>query len=90
MTEQELNKRFSHHPPTSTKMAIHAEVRKRFRALADAVNLLPEGREQSLAITALEESMFWANAAVARNEICNDPGTDPNPFLKSESNHSDR
>ena len=26
----------------------------------------PPCREQSLAITALEEAMFWANAAIAR------------------------
>ncbi len=28
----------------------------------------PSSREQSLALTALEESVFWTNAAIARNE----------------------
>jgi len=28
----------------------------------------PESREQSLAITALEEAVMWANAAIARRE----------------------
>jgi hypothetical protein len=37
------------------------------RRAADAVlDLVPPGREQSLAFTALEEAMFWANAGIAR------------------------
>ena len=27
---------------------------------------IPDSREKSLAVTALEESMFWANAGLAR------------------------
>jgi hypothetical protein len=30
--------------------------------------LCPGSRELSLAITKLEEAVFWANAAIARNE----------------------
>lgn len=33
----------------------------------ELVKLCPEGRELSLALTHLEEAMFWANAAIARN-----------------------
>lgn len=29
---------------------------------------VPKGREQSLAITHLEEVMFWSNAGIARNQ----------------------
>jgi hypothetical protein len=32
------------------------------------VERCPEGRELSLALSNLEEVMFWANAAIARNQ----------------------
>jgi hypothetical protein len=64
----EINKRFDHHPPGERKTPIHTEVRAAFKELAEVLaDSLPESREKSLAITALEESGFWAQAAVARN-----------------------
>jgi hypothetical protein len=39
------------------------------RAFAETViQLCPPGRETSLAVTKIEEAMFWANAAIARND----------------------
>jgi hypothetical protein len=39
------------------------------RKLAYLINEdCPDGREKSIAITKLEESVMWANAAIARNE----------------------
>jgi hypothetical protein len=29
-------------------------------------NTVPEGREKSLALTRLEEALFWSNAGIAR------------------------
>ena len=34
----------------------------------EIVKHTPPSREQSLALTALEECVMWANAAIARNE----------------------
>jgi hypothetical protein len=47
----------------------HTDVRAACaRAAADILKVTPEGREQSLAITHLEEAMFWGNAAIARED----------------------
>lgn len=65
----DLENRFTFHPATTedTKKA-HESVRNGCLAHARELNsLLPEGREKALAMTHLEEVMFWANAAIARN-----------------------
>ncbi|MER7726403.1 hypothetical protein [Streptomyces sp. NPDC096323] len=42
-------------------------MRQACRHLADQINeQVPAGREQALALTKVEEAMFWANAAIAR------------------------
>lgn len=47
----------------------HTDVRAACaRAAQNIVAVTPECREQSLAITALEEAMFWGNAAIARHQ----------------------
>jgi hypothetical protein len=66
---EEIEKRFNYHQPTGNKVAVHENVRSVYRQLAhDMVEALPDSREKSLAITALEESLMWANAAIARND----------------------
>lgn len=67
MSPQDIERRFNYHAPTTEKAAAHTSVRQRCRELADFLNgTTPEGREKALAITHLEEVMFWANAALAR------------------------
>ncbi|MDN3356096.1 hypothetical protein [Actinomadura sp. DC4] len=70
MAPEDIANRFTFHPATTPeRQAAHESVRTHCGELAAALNeLLPDGREKSLAITNLEQVMFWANAAVARQE----------------------
>lgn len=70
MQQNDIENRFDFHPATTAeKRGDHTSVREACKALAIFLNHgCPDGREKSLAITHLEESMFWANAAIARGE----------------------
>jgi hypothetical protein len=62
-----LDVKFNHHAPDEDAITCHEAVRAAMRAASVRVLEVTEpGREQSLALTKLEEAMFWANAAVAR------------------------
>ena len=69
MAPEDIANRFNFRPATTEeKRDEHPSIRQACRRLADELNeRLPEGREKSLAITHLEEVMFWGNAAIARN-----------------------
>lgn len=66
-TDDILN-RFTYHPPKMGQGNIYEGIREAALGFADYINeVAPDSREKSLAITALEETVFWANAAVARH-----------------------
>ena len=66
---EDLANRFRYHAPRSAhRAAEHTLVREGCQHLAEQLDdLLPDGREKSVAITKIEEAMFWANAALARS-----------------------
>jgi len=70
MSPDDITNRFAFHAATTEeKRNEHTSVRENCRQLADFLNeKLPEGREKALAITHLEEVMFWGNAAIARSK----------------------
>lgn len=60
---------FTYHAPKDNQVDRYEFIRTRAKQLALAIaDLTPESREQSLALTRIEEAVFWANAAIARNE----------------------
>lgn len=65
----QIENNFKHHPPKDKEIILaHETVRNECRHLANTLDtLLPNSREKSLAMTKLEEVMFWANASIARN-----------------------
>ena len=69
MDYNDLEKRFTYHPPTEGQPELYQIIRATARNFArDLLTMVPEGRELSLAITKLEEVVFWANAGIARHE----------------------
>ena len=69
MTETELDNRFTYHPPKGDQALRYEMIRDRARNFAAFIDeKAPDSREKSLAMTHLEDSVMWANAAIARNE----------------------
>ena len=67
ISDADLNNRFTYHPPKNGQQAKYELLRKLGKELAEhIVELVPEGRECSLAVTKVEESIMWANAGIAR------------------------
>lgn len=71
MSAQDLDNRFDFYPAnTKIKQDLHSDVRVECKALATFFDeSIPDSREKSLAITKIEEAMFWANAGIARFNI---------------------
>lgn len=65
----ELANRFTYHAPKEGQPEKYQKIRERAHELAEAIcDLTPFSREQSVALTKLDEVVFWANASIARNE----------------------
>jgi hypothetical protein len=72
-TKDDLLKRigndYTYHAPKPGQPQQYERIRHACKEVAQiVVEETPISREQSLALTHLEEAVFWANAAIARNE----------------------
>lgn len=68
MDPADLAKRFTYHAPKMGQPEVYQTIRDEAHQLAlDIDASQPDSREKSLAITALEEAVMWANAGIARN-----------------------
>ena len=60
---------FVYHAPHGDQAERYQQLRETAKGLAkQIIHLCPDGRERSLALSKLEESVMWANAAIARGE----------------------
>lgn len=68
VSDEELTNRFGYHKAIPETIEKHKHIRAMFLEVAHSLNEnLPEGREKSLAFTALQEAAMWSNASVACN-----------------------
>ena len=69
MQSQNTEEIYKYHQPKNDQPERYNAIRTQAKRLAETfVNLCPDSREQSMALTKLEEATMWANAAIARNE----------------------
>lgn len=69
MRLEDLNDRFQRHELSPQAVSDCDTLRNMAENLACAiVSMTPESREQSLALTKLEEAMFWASASISRHK----------------------
>lgn len=67
-TPYPLENNFVYHAPKEGQPEIYVKLREKGKELAALIlELVPESRERSVALTELETSIFWANAGIARN-----------------------
>lgn len=66
---KDLMNRFTYHEPKEGQPERYQGIRKKGLLMAMEVEgSCPDSREKSIALTKIEEAVFWANAAIARNE----------------------
>lgn len=65
--KEEIDLRFTFHPATPEKAKVYESIRDNAKQMAYLLySVVPDSRELSLALTALDEVVMFANAGVAR------------------------
>lgn len=66
----QIENNFTYHSPIKDQPARYEIIRSKAKELAYLIDSsCPNSREKSLAMTQLEQAIFWANASIARNEV---------------------
>jgi hypothetical protein len=71
VNSDELARWFAHHPPSDAVIRYaHEQVRVHGHRFASWLNeLLPDSREKSQALTAVDNAVMHANACIARSQV---------------------
>lgn len=70
MEDLDIENRFTYHKPTEEQAVKYPVIRDKAKELAYIIKKnVPTGREQSLALTKLEEVVMWANAGISRSKV---------------------
>ena len=88
LSSDEIEHRFGNHQATiegpEATLPKHAGLRSDFKEFAGFLNeLLPDGREKSLAFTALEAASMWSHKAIASTAPLSYEA-DPEPVIEPE------
>lgn len=69
MFNEQIENNFKYHQPKPGQNEKYEAIRAKCKELAYLIDdQCPSSRERSLAMTNLEQVMFYANASIARNE----------------------
>ena len=65
----DINNTFTYHRPFGDQPQRYEAIRELAKGMAAAItSMTPASREQSVALTNLQQAVMWANAAIAINE----------------------
>ena len=66
---KQIQKAFTYHPPKADQPERYNKIRNAAKSFAELIDThSPDSQEKVLALIKLEETVMWANAAIARNE----------------------
>jgi hypothetical protein len=69
MPALDLDNIFTYHAPRNDQPQRYIALREKAKELADLIQRsTPPSREQSVALTNVQQAVMWANAAIAINE----------------------
>jgi len=70
MQKAMIEENFTHHAPKEGQEEVYKSIRDTAKHFANLIDdSMPDSREKSLAVTKLEEAVFWANAGISRDPV---------------------